>query len=219
MKCAPAVAGLLLTGTAWSNSFYDCPQRMVPKSEYQRIAVAAKVERVEVPERQQVHFCRQRGDGTLYANFDTGFVVREDGSESWKHVLCADEASEPGGWSCGAGDRRGLKLRLSPSLPVSTIALPEDMPATEARELIAQGYAALEAMNSPGGCERAYCTDVELRLINEEAAKPGEWWLERADVAGEYRLVKDPYYVQFARAAEDGAVKARARLDSYEYLE
>jgi hypothetical protein len=205
---------------AWGANDYDCPAKAPSKSIYQRLEAAAKAAGVFPSARDSIDYCRQRGDGTQFAKWEMTPEIRPDGTEGWKRVACVDEQWTTEGWSCHVTELRAIRVTWGHSYPNNPVTLPMDLALDRAIGLTVEGIAAFERLGRDDGCRFNIHAGAEFRNFSEQALRPGEWRLEAADKPGEFRLVNDPYYVQFGEPAEAGnAKKPRACWASYEYLE
>ena len=139
--------------------------------------------------------------------------IRPDGPEGWKRVACVDEAWTTEGWSCHVTELRAIRVTWGNSYPNNPVTLPMDMTLGQAMGLTVEGIAAFQRLGRDDGCQFNIHASAEFRNFGEQARQAGEWRLEAADKPGEFRLVNEPYYVQFDEPSEDKTKKPRACWD------
>jgi hypothetical protein len=199
MRSAGLLVAFALAGCATSGSSgYECPQVTPSSGDIEQLkAAAAKAGALHV-DLHSLSYCRQRGDGNLYATWG---VSREDengdGAHHWDDVACANEARSNSGWSCNVTRVRAVRLSMPDSRHLSMVTLPTAMGVDEGRRLSNHGLAQWPSLAEVNACGWNRDPAEALRHFRETAAKDGIWNLEPQPQAGRFRLERETYYFDF----------------------
>jgi len=200
MRAAGLLVVFAFAGCASTSgdNWYECPQVDPTSSDLVQLQAAAAKAGVARVDLHSLSYCRQRGDGNLYA---TWTVSRDqeirDGVRHWDNVACANEAGSNTGWSCRATRMRAVQLSKPESQQLLLVNLPTDMDANEGRRISNHGLAQWPSLTESSACEWNRFPAVSFRHFQETAAKDGIWNLEPQSQAGRFRLVREDFYFDF----------------------
>jgi hypothetical protein len=200
MRIAGLIVVLAFSGcTSTSESRpYDCPQVDPTSSDLAQLQAAAVKAGISFVDLHSLSYCRQQGDGTLYAKWQ---VSRDpgnsDGTRQWDDVACANEAWSKTGWGCSTTRVRAVELTRPGSGNFLMVTLPAGMGAQEGRRISIQGLALSPSMTESNACGWNRDPGNSFRGFRETAAKEGIWNLEPQSPAGRFRLVRDVHYFDF----------------------